>query len=66
MVMQEAVLRNESLKGTCYKAANWRCIGQTKGRSRQDRYAQLSVPKKDILIYPLTKKFRQALCQRET
>lgn len=64
--MVETFVERNLFKGTCYKAANWRCIGQTKGRSRQDRYAQLSVPKKDILIYPLTKKFRQALCQRET
>jgi hypothetical protein len=27
--------------GTIYKAANWIHVGQTKGRSRNDRYAQL-------------------------
>jgi hypothetical protein len=62
--MVETFVEHNLFTGTCYKAANWRCVGQTKGRSRQDRYAKLSVPLKDILLYPLTKKFRQALCQR--
>ena len=53
-------------KGTCYRAANWQCVGQTKGRSRQDGRTALSVPIKDILLYPLTKNFRQALCRRES
>ena len=62
--MLETFVERDLFKGTCYKAANWLCVGQTKGRSRQDRYAKLSVPVKDILLYPLTKNFRQALCLR--
>jgi len=62
--MVETFVERNLFKGTCYKAANWRCIGQTKGRSRQDRYTKLSVPVKDILLYPLSINFRQALCQR--
>jgi hypothetical protein len=64
--MVETFVECNLFKGTCYKAANWLCVGQTKGRSRQDNgRTQLSVPVKDILLYPLTKNFRQALCQRE-
>ena len=62
--MVETFVERSLFKGTCYKAANWVCIGQTKGRSRQDRYTKLSVPTKDIFLYPLTKDFRQALCRR--
>lgn len=62
--MVETFVECNLFKGTCYRAANWLCVGQTKGRSRQDRSTQLSVPIKDILLYPLTKNFRQALCQR--
>ena len=62
--MVETFVECNLFKGTCYRAANWLCVGQTKGRSRQDRCTQLSVPIKDILLYPLTKNFRQALCQR--
>jgi len=48
--------------GTCYKAANWRCVGETRGRSRNDRYTRLQVPVKDIYLYPLVKNFREVLC----
>ena len=47
--------------GTCYKAANWRKIGQTKGRSRQDRNRALRVPVKDIWVFPLRRDFRELL-----
>lgn len=47
--------------GTCYKAANWIKIGQTKGRSRQDRYSKLKVSIKDIWVFPLQRNFREVL-----
>jgi len=62
----ETFVERDLFKGTCYKAANWMCVGQTKGRSRQDRHTTLSVPVKDILLYALTKNFRQVLCRRGT
>lgn len=49
-------------KGTCYRAANWKCVGQTQGRTRQDRTHNISAPVKDIYVYPLTPKFRERLC----
>jgi len=58
----ETFVEQDRFKGTCYKAANWQLLGQTKGRSRQDRYNKLSVPVKDILAYPLCKNFRDKLC----
>jgi len=64
--MVETFVECDRFKGTCYKAANWQYVGQTKGRSRQDRYKKLSVPIKDILLYPLTKNFRKVLCRRNT
>jgi Domain of unknown function (DUF4338) len=39
--------------GTCYKAANWQCVGTTRGRSRQDRERTLSVPPKAVYLYRL-------------
>lgn len=47
--------------GTCYKAANWICVGSTTGRTRQDRYTKIQVSVKDIYLYPLTKNFRDSL-----
>ncbi len=63
--MVETFVERDRFKGTCYKAANWLCIGQTKGRSRQDRYKKLTVPVKDIFLYPLTKNFKQVLCSKD-
>jgi hypothetical protein len=39
--------------GSCYRAANWQCVGQTAGRSRQDRDHARTVPVKDIYRYAL-------------
>lgn len=47
--------------GTCYKAANWVCIGQTKGRGRQDRHTRRERTRKDIYVYALAEDFRQQL-----
>jgi hypothetical protein len=39
--------------GKCYRAANWRVVGQTQGRGRQDRQHQHAVAAKLVLLYPL-------------
>ncbi len=58
----ETFVDRERFKGTCYRAANWICVGQTQGRSRQDRTRTLRVPVKDIYLYPLTRRLRELLC----
>ena len=45
--------------GTCYRAANWICVGQTQGRGRMDRAHQAQGSHKDILLYPLESHWRQ-------
>jgi len=57
----ETFVERDRFKGTCYKAANWIHVGETTGRSRNDRYNNLSVPVKDIYLYPLNKNFREVL-----
>ena len=47
--------------GTCYQAANWQYVGETKGRSRNDRNNILTVPVKAIYLYPLTVDYRDKL-----
>lgn len=49
--------------GTCYKAANWQCVGQTQGRGKLDVEHKAQLPKKTIWIYPLVKDFRNQLCR---
>lgn len=39
--------------GTCYRAANWRRAGATRGRGRQDRDHAAAVPPKDVYLYDL-------------
>jgi hypothetical protein len=57
----ETFVERERFKGTCYRAANFKCVGQTQGRSRQDRMRTIRVPVKDIYLYPLTPRFRELL-----
>lgn len=48
-------------RGTCYRAANWRLVGQSRGRGRNDHYHRLKVPTKDIYLYPLARDFQRRL-----
>jgi hypothetical protein len=61
----ETFVEKNRFKGTCYRAANWTCVGETQGRSRQDRYNQMVVPVKDIYVYVLNPGFREELCRAE-
>lgn len=61
IALLETFVDRSRFHGTCYRAANWHCVGQTAGRSRQDRNKSLSVPIKDVYLYPLTAKFREEL-----
>jgi len=61
IIMVETFVDQTRYHGTCYKAANWRKIGQTKGRGRQDRLRTSNVPVKDILVYPLRRDFHELL-----
>jgi hypothetical protein len=48
--------------GTCYRAANWRVLGATAGRGRQDRaHARHGVAPKTVLVYPLVAEAVQRL-----
>jgi hypothetical protein len=60
-VLLETFVEMDRFKGTCYRAANWICVGKTQGRSKYDRHHKLSKPIKSIWLYPLTKSFRRAL-----
>ena len=61
-VLAETFMDLERYKGGCYRAANWRLLGMTQGRGRQDRDRNTQLSKKLVLVYPLEKDFRQKLC----
>jgi len=62
VALLETFVERERFRGSCYRAANWRCVGQTRGRTRQDRQHVLQTPVKDVWVYPLQADFRKALC----
>ncbi len=61
-VLLETFVQKDRFKGTCYRAANWKLLGQTQGRGKLDRYNKYSLPIKDIFVYSLNKSFRKILC----
>ena len=63
-VLLETFVEKDRFQGTCYRAANWIHVGQTKGRGKLDRYKRYELPVKDIFLYPLVRDFRQKLCTR--
>jgi hypothetical protein len=59
----ETFVDRQRFAGTCYGAANWICLGQTKGRGRQGPAGVLSTTIKDVYVLPLHRDFRRHLCQ---
>ncbi len=49
--------------GTCYRAANWTCVGQTQGRGKLGDHWIGQVPIKTVWVYPLVRDFRERLCR---
>jgi hypothetical protein len=54
----ESFVDVSQVAGTCFRAANWRRLGQTQGRGRQDRDRRAAETVKDIYVYPLEPAFR--------
>jgi hypothetical protein len=61
-VLLETFVELSRFQGTCYRAANWTLLGNTKGRGKLDPDKQALLPKKAIWIYPIANNFRQFLC----
>ena len=60
-VLMETFVETDRFAGTCYKAANWIHVGNTKGRGKLGPSGKQSVPIKNLLLYPLQKDFRKIL-----
>lgn len=60
-VLLETLVDRDRYSGTCYRAANWIHVGLTQGRGRMDRSHQSPTSRKDILLYPLVRHWRQIL-----
>jgi len=60
-VLLETFVEKPRFQGTCYKAANWLFLGQTKGRGKLGLAGKQSVPIKDLWVQPLDRRFRETL-----
>ncbi len=49
----ETFVETARFSGACYRAANWRRVGQTTGRTRNDRAHSRQTPRKDVYLLPL-------------
>jgi hypothetical protein len=61
----ETFVERPRFQGTCYKAANWKCIGKTAGMGRNCKTTVGELPIKDVYVYPLATNFREALATAE-
>lgn len=57
----ETFVDTSRFTGVCYQAAHWIYLGQTTGRTRQDRWNQVNAPAKGVFVYPLVPDFDQQL-----
>ncbi len=61
LFLLETFVEKDRFKGTCYKAANWICTGQTKGIAKRGHDHLFHGKIKDVYLYPLRKDFRKKL-----
>jgi hypothetical protein len=53
VLVAETFVDTSRFRGTCYKAANWICVGETKGFGRSHRHYFEHGEKKAVFVYPL-------------
>ena len=65
LLLAETFVDTARFTGACYRAANWRALGLTRGYARHNgRYSAHGVPKQ-VLVYPLHGRARALLCAPE-
>jgi hypothetical protein len=63
IVLVETFVESQRFGGICYRAANWRCLGQSQGRGRNDREHRGEQPLKSVWVYGLRPDFRTPLLE---
>lgn len=64
VVLAETFVDTARFRGTCYRAANWLCLGETAGRSKRGNQYLHGGTKKALFTYPLRRDATRVL--RET
>jgi hypothetical protein len=57
----ETFVETGRFTGVAYRATNWQQVGQTTGRTRQEKQHRPQAPRKSVWVYPLRKHFREHL-----
>jgi len=57
----ESFVDTERFRGTCYRAANWICLGRSVGRGTKSQTGPGTTSIKALWVYPLSPNFRQRL-----
>jgi len=61
-VLLETYVDAARYRATCYRAAGWKRVGQTRGRTRNDRTQTRRAPVRDIYLLPLVGDYQRRLC----
>ena len=66
-MLVETLVDVSRYSGTCYRAANWICVGDTTGRGRMDReHRRHGAEVKRLFLYPLAPDARSRLTRTES
>jgi hypothetical protein len=57
----ETFVDTERFLGACYRAANWICLGRTRGRGTKSLTHRVTCSIKQMWVYPLGRDFRARL-----
>ena len=60
----ESFVDIERFRGTCYRAANWTCVGRSVGRGTKSKSKQPVCSIKELWVYPLAQNLSQRLLQK--
>jgi len=62
VVLAETFVDTSRFRGTCYRASNWLCVGETKGWSKSGSVYRFNGQPKAVWLYPLVRDFKEHLC----
>jgi len=60
VVLLESFVDTERFAGTCYRAANWQCVGRSNGFGTKSKHGD-TTSIKEMWVYPLGRNFRARL-----
>ena len=64
-LLAETFVDPSRFAGTCYRAANWQRVGQTRGHAKRGTRYNTHRQPKDVWLYPLHRRWRERLLEGE-